>query len=1305
MNRDSDSPRSGSSPTYGDPEVGGSPKRKRNESSVTMGGRKTHSSLLHGTTIRDIQGLDIMVAPIVGTKSNLSTLRNKNNGISTPLIVKGVNDVYKGYVKEELSSVVDKTSTPLDTSGYTDGLSSSGSVHHSSAGFLHSPALLEALHLPAAAAFTALNSGNSASKRASARHRGVKNTSSALTDNRMHVPQWEQIGTKNTHLLSQPTDSVNRACALSESQIVAGVLSYGHSASAVKDGDQAESSPSLHSEGDYQQHDNVFYASFTAETTCDESLGTASTVFRSESVRDRHSRPDEPSLGRLAGSTRVPSGSSFERECTYGSLEAGQPHLAHIRSANSSLHSIDYGMPLLMLDSPLPIENTQPKLHKPTGRRPSRGDDEAKRLDQSGLSSISPVLHSSPASFLQEVDSAVSSSVGGLNDPTACQHDVVAHPKASHYRSRIASPTGSDDLDRLAGHPAASPTLQKHPLSRAASLQPPLSTLGNGSVDFFRRDTSSSACTRASGMSGMDYNDGPAGGAQQVGNALRRTGSYADESDLEDELRGGPWELVEEVDADGAGSGPQLRLQFTPLGLPEGSTPAVSPRPRSSPSPAPTPVIFINAPVSASQPSHLVNDYNLQAPLKDHSGMAEPLASLSVGHPRVRANLARTTDSRSGSDDDGQAVSAAASRKGRLSPVLPRGSRSFLDALSAAMQGPDAPRTPSENSESWIHLPLQSATPGSSALGSPLSSALSPVGLTDLQATSGSFHSEESGTSLHVSSCSDGFAAPVRRMSNPSSTARTADALGDRRIQCTLAIPSSECASPCPLPLSRSLDRSSISAASLGSGYSQTSQTTRPARPLPDQSAFDRSLGSAKFDVSASPVCPATPMRTPTWSHSGELPRLSSSIDEEESGADMAQPTLIRQNSLQQSKLLMPTSTTDPSAALLAVDFRRDFADEGLLGSGTFADVYRVREKATGNLYAVKKSKRQFRSRKDREWLLHEVQCMQRLEASDYLVQLVSAWQESGYFYVQIELAERGTVKDLLTDLCYRGQHMPDSTIWHVLHDVSCGLECIHQAGLVHLDIKPANLLISHDGIVKIGDFGMAAEVGQGEDGREGDTRYLAPELLETSDRQPSADVFSLGLTLYEMCLSPGSAGLPSEGPLWHTLRQGRAVSPAGRPAALQAAIASAMQPNPQLRVTPSALSTLPDAVHTVHHVDGILIAARPHVVSGAINISPRSSCNLAGIVAANVPPLAVSAAAAESVSRDTRSARAPLSIAIPASAGAGDAPRYRVATPTALDLQSSQFWRVPPLVLQQGQSAALLPSPAPTADDKGDVR
>jgi len=256
------------------------------------------------------------------------------------------------------------------------------------------------------------------------------------------------------------------------------------------------------------------------------------------------------------------------------------------------------------------------------------------------------------------------------------------------------------------------------------------------------------------------------------------------------------------------------------------------------------------------------------------------------------------------------------------------------------------------------------------------------------------------------------------------------------------------------------------------------------------------------------------------------------------------------------------------------------------LGRGTFADVYRVRSKVDGRLYAVKRNRRQFRGTRDREKALAEVKCMQRLQTgistsnlnsvhttySLYLLFFFQAWQEDGHFFSQTELCCRDTCRELMDSLrsqwniakrrypslnllppppnegrpgssADEGRLFPESAIWKICHDVCAGLWHIHAHGLVHFDIKPNNVFFVPHGrlgaLCKIGDFGMAGEIGSSEDGQEGDQNYMAPELLSSDQKHPSADMFSLGITLYELASSL-SFIIPSEGPRWHELRSGR---------------------------------------------------------------------------------------------------------------------------------------------------------------------
>jgi mitosis inhibitor protein kinase SWE1 len=98
------------------------------------------------------------------------------------------------------------------------------------------------------------------------------------------------------------------------------------------------------------------------------------------------------------------------------------------------------------------------------------------------------------------------------------------------------------------------------------------------------------------------------------------------------------------------------------------------------------------------------------------------------------------------------------------------------------------------------------------------------------------------------------------------------------------------------------------------------------------------------------------------------------------------------------------------------------------------------------------------------------------------------------------------------------------------------GLAEIHDAGFIHLDLKPANVFITFDGRLKIGDFGLALPwpADSGVDA-EGDREYIGPEILEGRFDKP-ADVFSLGLITLEMACN---VVLPENGPTWIALRSG----------------------------------------------------------------------------------------------------------------------------------------------------------------------
>lgn len=192
----------------------------------------------------------------------------------------------------------------------------------------------------------------------------------------------------------------------------------------------------------------------------------------------------------------------------------------------------------------------------------------------------------------------------------------------------------------------------------------------------------------------------------------------------------------------------------------------------------------------------------------------------------------------------------------------------------------------------------------------------------------------------------------------------------------------------------------------------------------------------------------------------------------------------------------------------------------GLIGKTKFSEVFRVRHRQTKEIFAVKRSRRGFRTKLQRERCLREIRAVAALPAHPHIVGQYRAWQEAGHFYIQMDYCESGSLDQLLYPAAGPAP-LSTEALWGVAADIATGLDFLHAHDVLHLDIKPENLYRNSDvhrnpGPWRIGDFGLAVAK-ESTDWEEGDGDYVAPELLRTGCEPTSAaDVFSLGATLYE---------------------------------------------------------------------------------------------------------------------------------------------------------------------------------------------
>ncbi len=160
-----------------------------------------------------------------------------------------------------------------------------------------------------------------------------------------------------------------------------------------------------------------------------------------------------------------------------------------------------------------------------------------------------------------------------------------------------------------------------------------------------------------------------------------------------------------------------------------------------------------------------------------------------------------------------------------------------------------------------------------------------------------------------------------------------------------------------------------------------------------------------------------------------------------------------------------------------------------------------------------------------RQRVLREAQSMGRLGAHPHLVTIHDIGEEDGNPYIVEEFMSGGDVAGLLQGTGDRkqgtGSPIPLERTLQIAKDVCRGLAFIHQAGMIHRDLKPGNVFITADGTAKIGDFGLAVSLDRSRLTQHGmmlgTVSYMPPEQALGGEATLKADLYSLGAMIYEM--------------------------------------------------------------------------------------------------------------------------------------------------------------------------------------------
>lgn len=201
-----------------------------------------------------------------------------------------------------------------------------------------------------------------------------------------------------------------------------------------------------------------------------------------------------------------------------------------------------------------------------------------------------------------------------------------------------------------------------------------------------------------------------------------------------------------------------------------------------------------------------------------------------------------------------------------------------------------------------------------------------------------------------------------------------------------------------------------------------------------------------------------------------------------------------------------------------------DFVILNRIGAGSIGTVYKATQLSLDRQVALKILSPEYTTSKGIDDFLREARAAAKLSHTN-LVQALAVGEEDGICYLAMTYVNGENLKTRLR----REGRIPVDEALHIAQQVAEALYYAwDEAGLIHRDVKPDNIMTTDDGIVKLTDLGLAMNQSEWREGMEisGSPSYMSPEQFEGKKLDPRSDIYSLGVTLYQMI----SGRLPYDG-------------------------------------------------------------------------------------------------------------------------------------------------------------------------------
>ena len=185
------------------------------------------------------------------------------------------------------------------------------------------------------------------------------------------------------------------------------------------------------------------------------------------------------------------------------------------------------------------------------------------------------------------------------------------------------------------------------------------------------------------------------------------------------------------------------------------------------------------------------------------------------------------------------------------------------------------------------------------------------------------------------------------------------------------------------------------------------------------------------------------------------------------------------------------------------------------IGAGGMADVYKGKDLMLNRFVAIKVLKKEY---KEDENFVRKFKSEAQAAAgllNPNIVNVYDVGEDRGLYYMIMEIVDGITLKEYIQ----RKGRLTHKEVLSIAIQMCTGIGAAHAAGIVHRDIKPHNIMISKEGKVKVTDFGIAKAISSNtiSSNAMGSVHYTSPEQARGGYSDAKSDIYSIGITLYEM--------------------------------------------------------------------------------------------------------------------------------------------------------------------------------------------